>query len=110
MFGARKREEQRYKEQMNQLEEKYIKVKERETQQTVEIQKKSLLLIEDFLQITENDSKNLMQKMDCVNHRLGVLLQMVYWSNCPGSNMIRHLKIQKILQKECGIQEAENDL
>ena len=45
MFGIRKREEQRYKEQMKQLEEKYIKVKEREAQQTVEIQKRSLLLI-----------------------------------------------------------------
>ena len=56
MFGARKREEQRHKEQMKQLEDKYIKVNERETQQTVEIQKKSLLLIEDFLQITEKDS------------------------------------------------------
>ncbi len=110
MFGIRKREEQRYKEQMKQLEEKYIKVKEREAQQTVEIQKRSLLLIEDFLQITEKDSKNLTQKMDCMNRRLGVLLQMIYWSNCPGPNMLRYLKIQKILQKECGIQEAENDL
>ena len=107
MFGARKREEQRHKEQMKQLEDKYIKVNERETQQTVEIQKKSLLLIEDFLQITEKDYKNL---MDCMNRRLGVLLQMVYWSNYPGSNMLRYLKIQKILQKECRIQEAENDL
>ena len=107
MFGARKREEQRHKEQMKQLEDKYIKVNERETQQTVEIQKKSLLLIEDFLQITEKDSKN---QMDCMNRRLGVLLQMVYWSNYPGSNMLRYLKIQKILQKECRIQEAENDL
>ena len=107
MFGIRKREEQRHKEQMNQLEDKYIKVEEREIQQTVEIQKKSLLLIEQFLQITEKDSKSL---MDCMNRRLGVLLQMVYWSNCPGSNMIRYLKIQKILQKECGIQEAQNDL
>lgn len=107
MFGARKREEQRHKEQMKQLEDKYIKVNERETQQTVEIQKKSLLLIEDFLQITEKDSKNL---MDCMNRRLGVLLQMVYWSNYPGSNILRYLKIQKILQKECGIQEAQNDL
>lgn len=110
MFGIRKREEQRYKEQMKQLEEKYIKVKEREIQQTVEMQKKSLLLIEQFLQITEDDSRSLPQKMDCMNRRLGVLLQMVYWSNYPGSNMLRYLKIQKILQKECGIQEAQNDL
>ncbi|HBC90061.1 MAG TPA: hypothetical protein DCZ00_01295 [Lactococcus sp.] len=107
MFGARKREEQRHKEQMKQLEDKYIKVEEREIQQTVEIQKKSLLLIEQFLQITEKDSKNL---MDCMNRRLGVLLQMVYWSNCPGSNMLRYLKIQKILQKECRIQEVQNDM
>ena len=70
MFGIRKREKQRYEEQMKQLEEKYIKVKEREAQQTVEIQKKSLLLIEQFLQITEKDSKNL---MDCMNRRLGGL-------------------------------------
>lgn len=107
MFGARKREEQRHKEQMKQLEDKYIKVEEREIQQTVEIQKKSLLLIEQFLQITEKDSKNL---MDCMNRRLGVLLQMVYWSNYPGSNMLRYLKIQKILQKECRIQEVQNDM
>ena len=110
MFGAKRREEQRHKEYVEQLEAERIKAREQEVPQTVVIQEKTLSLIEQFLDITENDSENLVEKMDCINRRLSVLLRMVYWSNCPGSNMIKHLKIQKILQKECGTQEGQNDL
>lgn len=73
---------------MQQLEDKLVRVKELEIQKAGEIRKDALQLMDRFLQITENDSKNLTQKMDCMNRRLGVLLKMVYWSNCPGSEAI----------------------